>query len=106
MSITLNGTIPGSSAGVVIIEANGESGPGGILKFKFSAPQAGAYSFNFCIGPASNPCGEDSDYVVIVPGGQERLAVVEAGVFKKSVLVVTQGALRLCLLRQARSSAF
>jgi hypothetical protein len=41
-----------------------------------------------------------------VPGGQERLAVVEAGVFKKSVLVVTQGALRLCLLRQARSSAF
>ena len=65
MSITLNGTIPGSSgAGVVIIEANGESGPGGILKFKFSAPQAGAYSFNFCIGPASNPCGEDSDCVV------------------------------------------
>ena len=92
MSITLNGTIPGSSgAGVVIIEANGESGPGGILKFKFSAPQAGAYSFNFCIGPASNPCGEDSDYVLSVPGGQERLAVVEAGVFKKSVLVVTQG---------------
>jgi hypothetical protein len=93
MSITLNGTIPGSSsAGVVIIEANGESGPGGgILKFKFSAPQAGAYTFNFCIGPASNPCGEDSDYVVSVPGGQERLAVVEAGVFKKSVLVVTQG---------------
>ena len=40
----------------------------------------------------SNPCGEDSDYVVSVPGGQERLAVVEAGVFKKSVLVVTQGA--------------
>lgn len=46
---------------------------------------------NFCIGPASNPCGASSDYVVTVPGGQERLAVVEAGVFKKSVLVVTQG---------------
>ena len=90
MSITLNGTIPGSSsAGVVIIEANGESG---IIKFKFSAPQAGAYTFNFCIGPASNPCGEDSDYVVRVPGGKERLAVVEAGVFKTSALVVTQGA--------------
>ena len=41
--------------------------------------------------PASNPCGEASDYVVNVPGGQERLAVVEAGVFRKSVLVVTQG---------------
>ena len=68
MSITLNGTIPGSSsAEVVIIDANGESGPGGILKFKFSAPQAGAYTFNFCIGPASNPCGEDNDYVVSVP---------------------------------------
>ena len=92
MSITLNGAVPGSSSqGVVIINANGESGPGGILKFKFSAPQAGAYAFNFCIGPASNPCGEASDYVVNVPGGQERLGVVEAGVFKKSVLVVTQG---------------
>ena len=44
----------------------------------------------FCIGPASNPCGEASDYVVNVPGRQERLAVVEAGVFKKNVLVVTQ----------------
>src|SRR5271155_841857 len=91
MSITLNGTIPGSSsAGVVIIEANGESGCGGILKFKFSAPQAGAYTMGFCIGPASDPCGEASDYVVIVPAGQERLAVVQAGVFKKNVLVVTQ----------------
>jgi hypothetical protein len=29
---------------------------------------------------------------VSVPAGQERLAVVEAGVFKKSVRVVTQGA--------------
>jgi hypothetical protein len=92
MSITLNGTIPGSSPdGVVIIQANGENGPGGVLKFKFSAPQAGAYAFNFCIGPASNPCGEASDYVVNVPAGQERLAVVEAGLFKKSILVVTQG---------------
>ena len=93
MSITLNGTIPGTTPpqAVVIIEANGGSGPGGILKFKFSAPQAGAYALNFCIGPASNPCGTTSDYVVSVPGGQERLAVVEASVFKKSVLVVTQG---------------
>jgi hypothetical protein len=87
VSITLNGTIPGSSPdGVVIIQANGETGPGGIPKFQFSAPQAGAYAFNFCIGPASNPCGEASDYVVTVPARQERLAVVEAGVFKTSVL--------------------
>ena len=91
MSITLNGTIPASARQVTIIEANGESGPGGILKFKFSAPQSGAYTMNFCIGPASNPCGTSSDYVVSVPGGQERLAVVEAGVFRKNILVVSQG---------------
>src|SRR5277367_2273813 len=91
MSITLNGTIPSGSTPMVVIEANGESGPGGILKFKFSAPKAGAYGMNFCIGPASNPCGTASDYVVTVPGGQERLAVIEAGVFRNSVLVVSQG---------------
>jgi hypothetical protein len=91
MSITLNGTIPSSRNPLVIIEANGEAGPGGILKFKFSAPQAGAYTMNFCIGPASNPCGTDSDYVVTVPGGQERLAVIEAGIFRNSILVVSQG---------------
>ena len=42
-------------------------------------------------GPESNPCGTSSDYVVTVPGGQERLTVVEASVFQKSVLVVSQG---------------
>ena len=91
MSITLNGTIPSGGTPVVIIEANGENGPGGILKFKFSAPQAGAYALGFCIGPATNPCGTSSDYVVNVPGGQERLAIVEGAVFRNSVLVVTQG---------------
>ncbi len=91
MSISLSGTIPSSPNPLVIIQANGEKGPGGILKFKFSAPQAGAYTMNFCIGPASNPCGTSSDYVVTVPGGQERLAIVEAGVFRTSVLVVGQG---------------
>ena len=83
--------MPSSSTGVTVIQANGETGPGGILKFKFSAPQAGAYTMNFCIGPASNPCGTASDYAASVPGGQERLAVIEAGVFRNSVLVVTQG---------------
>jgi hypothetical protein len=91
MSITLNGTIPSSSTPLVIIQPNGEKGPGGILKFKFSAPEAGAYTMNFCIGPPSNPCGTASDYVVTVPGGEERLAIVEAGIFRTSVLVVSQG---------------
>lgn len=91
MSITLNGTIPPGGAPVVILEANRESATAGAVKFKFSAPQAGAYSLNFCIGSPDNPCGTSSSYVVQVPGGQERLALVEAGIFRKNVLVVTQG---------------
>jgi hypothetical protein len=93
MSITLNGTIPATTppTPVVILEANKESGPGGPLKFKFSAPMPGAYALNFCIGPAANPCGLPTSYVVVVPGGQERLALVDAGIFKNNVLVVSQG---------------
>ena len=93
MSITLNGTIPPTTppTPVVIIEANGESGPGGILKFKFSAPQPGGYALSFCIGPAANPCGTPDSYIVTVPGGEERLAVIEAGIFRHNVLVVGQG---------------
>lgn len=56
-SITLNGTVPTGSAGLVIIQANKQAKSSGVLKFKFSAPSAGAHAFNFCIGPASNPCG-------------------------------------------------
>jgi hypothetical protein len=39
MSIELNGTVPAGGT-VTVIQANGEVGPppGGILKFKFSAP--------------------------------------------------------------------
>jgi hypothetical protein len=91
MSITMKGTIPPGGTPVVIIQANGESGPGGVLKFLFSAPSPGAYSLNFCIGPASNPCGLQSSYVVVVPAGEEKLAVVEAGIFKNNILVVSQG---------------
>jgi len=94
MSITLNGIVPAGST-VVILEANGEGGPGGILKFKFSAPapHAGGYELSFCIGPASNPCGHPAptSYVVSVPAAQERLAVIEAGIFRNNVLVVSQG---------------
>jgi hypothetical protein len=93
MSITLNGIIPATvpPTEVVIIQANGELGTSGPLKFKFSAPAAGAYSLNFCIGPASNPCGLTTSYVVVVPAGQERLAVVESNIFRNNVLVVGQG---------------
>jgi hypothetical protein len=92
--ITLNGIVPVSRAGVVILQANGQSGATGTLKFKFSAPTPGAYSMDFCIGPTENTCGLPTSYVVVVPGGQERLAVVNAGVFTNNVLVVAQGTTR------------
>jgi hypothetical protein len=79
---------------VTVIQANGQvAPPGGILKFKFSAPapQVGGYALSFCIGPTSNPCGATNAYVVQVLGGQEQLAVIDAGVFSENVLVVGQG---------------
>jgi hypothetical protein len=95
MSITLNGTIPPSEpvTPVVIIQANGESGPGGPLKFLFSAPAPtpGGYVLSFCIGPAENPFGSPTSYIVNVPASQGQLAVVDAGIFKNNVLVVSQG---------------
>jgi hypothetical protein len=90
-AITLNGTVPTGRGGLVVIQANKQPKTSGVLKFKFSAPNAGAYAFNFCIGPASNPCGLPTSYVVVVPGGQERLAVVDASVFTNNVLTVSQG---------------
>ena len=89
--ITLNGTVPAGTTPVVIIQANNQTGATGVVKFKFSAPTAGKYAFSFCIGPAANPCGLATSYVVNVPGGQERLAVVDASIFKNNVLTVGQG---------------
>lgn len=85
--ITLSSTVPGAKT-VVLIQPNKQSSATGIVKFKFSAPTAGAYSLGFCIGPAANPCGMATSYVVQVPGGQERLAVVDASFFTANVLVV------------------
>jgi len=90
-AITLTGTIPTGQRTVVIIPANGQTGARGTLKFLFSAPTAGAYSLSFCIGPAANPCGTPGAYIVNVPGGQQRLAVVDASFFVDKVLVVGQG---------------
>jgi hypothetical protein len=78
----------------VILEANAESGTGGPLNFKFSAPQAVAnvgYVLSFCIGPASDPCASPTTRVVNVPGGQEKSEVIDASVFKNNVLTVGQG---------------
>ncbi len=89
--ISLKGDVPVGQQGLVIIQANNQKTASGVLKFKFSAPTAGAYAFNFCIGPATNPCGLSTSYVVVVHGGEERLAVVDASFFQDNVLTVSQG---------------
>jgi hypothetical protein len=91
MSITLTGTIPPAAGPVVILEANPGITLAGLLKFKFAAPEAGAYVLGFCVGPSSNPCGSAASYVVNVAAGQQRLALIEASAFKSNVLVVSQG---------------
>ena len=90
-SITLNGTVPVGQAGLVIIQANKQTKSTGVLKFLFSAPTAGAYTLNFCIGPETNPCGTSTSYVVVVPGGEKGMAVVDASFFTNNVLTVSQG---------------
>jgi hypothetical protein len=90
-AITLDGTVPVGRAGVVLIQANHQTGATGVVKFKFSAPQKGAYTLGFCIGPASNPCGMSTSYVVQVMGGESQFAIVNASVFENNVLVVQQG---------------
>jgi hypothetical protein len=98
--ITLNGIVPVSNKGLVILQAykgsgaDKEGGGTGMLKFKFSAPAFDAgvkYVLAFCIGTATNPCGV---YSVEVPGGEERLAVVPASFLEKNVLTVSQGTKR------------
>ena len=92
-SISLQGTIPAGTTPVVILQANHQTGATGVVKFKFSAPapRPGGYALSFCIGPASNPCGLSTSYVVNVPASESRLAVVDASIFKDNVLVVGQG---------------
>jgi len=93
-AITLSGKVPLGSAGLVILQANKMSATTDTLKFKFSAPAFNAgvpYTLNFCIGPASNPCGLATSYVVVVPVGHEQLAVVPASIFTDNVLTVSQG---------------
>lgn len=95
--ITLNGMVPVGRAGIVILQAHNLTGTTDTLKFKFTAPSFNAgvqYALSFCIGPATNPCGLPTSYVVQVPGGEERLAVVPSSVFVNNVLIVAQGTTR------------
>jgi hypothetical protein len=92
-SLTLRGTHPGGLAPVVILQPHGQTGATGVVKLLLGAPTAGAYAFSFCVGPVANPCGfaPPTSYVVNVPGGQQRLAVISAAQLANNVLVVAQG---------------
>jgi hypothetical protein len=92
--LSINGTLPPGTATVVLIQANHQKGGANrVIKFKFSAPAPapGGYALSYCIGPAQNPCGLQTSYVVNVPAAEERLAVVDASIFVNNVLVVGQG---------------
>jgi hypothetical protein len=91
--LAVNGTIPPGGVPVVVIQATRQRTPSHLLRFKFSAPapQPGGYAVAFCIGPAANPCGLSTSYVVQVPAGEERLAVIDSNVFTNNVLVAGQG---------------
>ena len=86
MSITCNGVVAPHDS-FIVMQPTGESGPGGLLKFMFSAPSAGGGELIFNIVPGSNPQGPGA-YSVAVAGGTERLAIVDAGIFKNNVLAV------------------
>ena len=78
----------------VIIPANHRGGltsATGVISFHFVSAVGGAI-LNFCVGPASNPCGVASSFVVTLGPGQESFAVVNNAEFLHgNVLVVGQG---------------
>jgi hypothetical protein len=64
------------------------------IRLTFYAPPSPAgvpYALNYCLGPASNPCGLPSDRVWVVAEGKSITAVVSATELKTKVLVVGQG---------------
>jgi uncharacterized membrane protein YedE/YeeE len=87
-ALSLQGTTTSNMRPTTVIKANSQAAATGVLKFLFSAPSAGSYSLTFCItSDPANLCGSGS-YVVTVPGGQQRLAVVNAAAFADGALTV------------------
>ena len=86
-TLTMSGTLTGGQTLLIIQPNNSTNAATGVLKFKFSAPTAGAYSLGFCIGPVANPCGSAA-YFVSVQGGHTQLAVVNASIFNGNELVI------------------
>jgi hypothetical protein len=88
-------SIPAGQEGVVVIQANpAASSSSGGLTLKFAAPGTGSYTLVFCVGPASNPCGDPGSYVVKVPVGEDRLAVIRDDAFFNRVLFVATSDIR------------
>jgi|ERR1700722_819333 hypothetical protein len=86
MSITLSGTVAAKGANL-LMQATGDAGPEGLLKFMFSVPGEGGLTF--CIGPKLNSAGEGTYlYTVSASTGAPQLALVDAGFFKKNLLAV------------------
>jgi hypothetical protein len=92
--MTLKGTILPTNP-QVILDAHPDIVPPRPVKITVSAPSKAPvpYELSFCIGPRTNPCGmpPPQSYVLLVPGGEERTAVVDSGIFKDKVLAVGQG---------------
>ena len=95
--LQLAGTVPvgarGSNGGIVIVIPSTQLANrtnytvSGLLKFKFRAPTPAsvtrvAYTVNFCVGPATNPCGGSTSIVVTVNGGGPgTFALIDASAF-------------------------
>jgi len=93
----MTGTVPvgarGGNGGIVIVIPSTQPGNrtnspiSGLLKFKFRAPTPAsvtrvAYTVNFCVGPATNPCGGATSIVVTVNGGGPgTFALIDASAF-------------------------
>jgi hypothetical protein len=92
---TINGVIPPAAPPKpVVIHLHQPIPPNGKFLFRFFAPKVNAgvaYSLDFCIGPAFNPCGLPTSTDVTVPAGQQRLLTIDTSVFAHNILVVGQG---------------
>jgi hypothetical protein len=86
---TITGNVGGGEASVTVIPANALNLPmsfSGLLKFKLRAVSTNAqahvpYAMNFCVGPASNPCGLSTSIVYTVPGGTAVFVLLNASAF-------------------------
>lgn len=71
--------------------------PPGMITLILSAPKVNAgvpYAIDYCIGPASNPCGLPGDWTANVPEGQTVTRIVPSSLFGGKVFVVGQGTRR------------